>query len=647
MKTKEKPSVMQQNRKVDKKFGIHSIKVRVMLEIFILTMAVCGVLTFVSYSRSSEILTETMQENLDNQAVVEAESFAGLLNRYVAEMETLARREGITSMDWEIQKPIAVSEADHMGYERIQISEADGTTREPGTASPYSLASAENFNISLAGETYITAPLYSESDGLQIIVVTVPIKNEYHQTVGVIGGVLTVDTMSEMLAGMKGSENAFVYITDSKGEILFGEASKDSEENYLTAQAAIEGIGQDWTMHIGYPKDELLEDVDTLRDTMMELAGIFVIISAIVALLLAESIRKPIGEILKYASALAEGDLTYRIHVKRKDEIGYTCQNLNAASGKLDVLMKDIIGCAVDVSASGQELCATTEEISGRMTEVNAAAEDVLVGIEENQYNVNNVSDTMKRMDTNMRDLAEYAKMQSENAKKCKEKALVAQQAAKNAIAESRELCAVRQEQMERSIEEAKVVNEIRQMADVIAEISEQTNLLALNASIEAARAGELGRGFAVVAGEVGKLAEESNRSVAAIQSTIVKVQRAVDDLSGNSEEILKFINEKIQPQMDGYLQIGADYYNDSDEVDNLSAEMLGQVEKTLPEIDQVTRLFEDVRITSDECVEKTTAIQGNIENSTSAINDTSETATSLADLAMKLTDATTQFKVD
>lgn len=647
MRAKEKSSAKQQNRKVDKKFGIHSIKVQVMIEIFILTMAVCGVLTFVSYSRSSEILTETMQENLDNQTVVDAESLAALLNKYVAEMETLGRREGIASMDWEIQKPIAVSEAKRMGYERIQISEADGTTREPGTAAPYSLAEAENFNISLAGAAYITAPLYSESDGRQIIVVTAPIKDEYDRTVGVIGGVLTIETMMETLNGMKGSENAFVYITDSAGEILLGEASEDSAEHYLTAQAEIAGIGQEWSMHIEYPKDELLEDIDILRDTMMELAGVFVVISAIVALLLAESIRKPINEILKYASALAEGDLTYRIHVKRKDEIGYTCQNLNTASGKLDVLMKDIIGCAMDVSASGQELCATTEEISGRMTEVNSAAEDVLVGIEENQYNVNNVSDTMKRMDANMREVAEGAKMQSENAKQCKEKALVAQQAAKKAIAESREICAIRQEQMERSIEEAKVVNEIRQMADVIAEISEQTNLLALNASIEAARAGELGRGFAVVAGEVGKLAEESNRSVAAIQSTIVKVQRAVDDLSGNSEEILKFINEKIQPQMDDYLQIGADYYNDSDEVDNLAAEMLEQVEKAIPEINQVTRLFEDVRGTSDECVEKTTAIQGNIESSTSAINDTSATATSLADLAMKLTDATTQFKVD
>ena len=76
-----------------------------------------------------------------------------------------------------------------------------------------------------------------------------------------------------------------------------------------------------------------------------------------------------------------------------------------------------------------------------------------------------------------------------------------------------------------------------------------------------------------LVADEVGKLAEESTRSVTAIQETIEKVQKAFEDLKDNSQELLVFIDEKIQPQMDGYLQISEDYYTDSDEVDNLAAE--------------------------------------------------------------------------
>ncbi|MBQ8280145.1 MAG: methyl-accepting chemotaxis protein [Roseburia sp.] len=632
-------------KKPAKKFGLRSIKVRLMLEIFTLTLAVCVILTLFSYQQSAAILQNTMQDNLNNQAVVDAESLASLMTQRCTEMETLARREGIATMDWTVQEPIAISEAERMGYERIQISETSGITREYGS-DPYDLAAEENFQISLAGDTYITDPLFSKSDEMLIVVVTTPIKSATNQTVGVLGGVLTVDEMNNLLAGMRASETSYVYITDSEGNVLLGSYPEDGQE-YLTATAPVEEIGVDWVMHVEYPKDELLQGVTTLRNAMAGLAVVFVAIAAVVAFLLAENIRKPIDQILEYASALADGDLTYRINIKRKDEIGYTCQNLNTASDKIDELMKDIINCAMDVSAAGEELCATTEEISGRMCEVNTAAADVLLGIEENQYNVNNISDTMKRMDACMRELAECARLQRENADKCKQKALVAQQSAKDAIVESRELCEIQREKMERSIEEAKVVNEIREMADVIAEISDQTNLLALNASIEAARAGELGRGFAVVAGEVGKLAEESNKSVMAIQNTIVKVQHAFDDLSGHSQEILDFIDEKIQPQMDAYLQISEDYYTDSDEVDGLSAEIMGQVDKAIPEIDQVTRLFVDVRDTSDESVEKTTAIQESIEGCTSAMNDTAETATSLADLAQQLTDATIRFKVD
>jgi methyl-accepting chemotaxis protein len=183
-------------------------------------------------------------------------------------------------------------------------------------------------------------------------------------------------------------------------------------------------------------------------------------------------------------------------------------------------------------------------------------------------------------------------------------------------------------------------------MADTIASISEKTNLLALNAAIEAARAGEQGRGFAVVAEEVRKLAEQSSEAVTGIQDTIIKVVDAFKNLSGNSGDVLKFINESVDPQFEDFLSIANQYYNDSDYVSKMSEDIASMSEELSATVDQVSKAVQSMSATSQESSENAETIKESMNEATKAIEQVAATAQSQAELAQKLNEMVQKFKI-
>lgn len=376
----------------------------------------------------------------------------------------------------------------------------------------------------------------------------------------------------------------------------------------------------------------------------------FIVLGLIVAvslgLIISMDISSPLTSIVSLAKDMENFDLSNDYLVTRKDEFGKTGASLAKAKENLKNIMNEVLERSQELNTSTEELSATVEELALKSRNIDNAVHKITSGLEETSAASQEVTASIEEIDSSINELSDKSAEGSNNAYKSKERATKAKDEGKDAIQKVRTIYAEKKEKMLEAIEEGKVVENIRDMADTIANIAEQTNLLSLNAAIESARAGEQGKGFAVVAQEVGKLAEQSSHAVSSIQDTIARVQNAFNHLSENSNDLLTFINEDLNEQIENYSITGEQYYKDSDFVSKMSEEIASMSEELTSTMNQVSEAVQSMSGTSQKSAEHSEIIKTSIDENKKSIDQIAQTAQSQAELAQKLYDIMNRFKL-
>lgn len=378
--------------------------------------------------------------------------------------------------------------------------------------------------------------------------------------------------------------------------------------------------------------------------TLMSIAGF--IIAILLGVFISSHINKPLRKIRDYAERLAMYDFSTPITITRKDEFGQTGIALNKAQKNVNILVKEIMENSQDISASSEELSATAEELSLRARSIDDAIANISDGMQESSAAAEEISASVEEVDSSVNELSGKAMEGSSSSSKSKEKATEVKNNGKKAIEETRNLYAEKENKMLEVIEDGKVVDNIKVMADTIGSIAEQTNLLALNAAIEAARAGEQGKGFAVVAEEVRTLAEQSSQAVTSIQETITRVRDAFKNSIDTGNDILSFINTEVHRQFNAYMETGDQYYNDSNFVSMMSEEIAAMSEEITATVGQVSEVVQDMAQTTQKSSEEVTTIKESMDEATKAIEQVALTAHSQAELAQRLNEMIQKFKI-
>ena len=432
-------------------------------------------------------------------------------------------------------------------------------------------------------------------------------------------------------AGQRDEANAYYTQNGSKPAEAIGKSLQKLEDD-LTQAAAQQ-------------KEEMnAEEGARARYMVIQLIVMFAVLLAI-CWLVSRSIMHPLQVINAACKRLAGGDFRAQERTMfRKDEFGEMIDSFMSMQESISKLMHHTNDSIQQIASSSEELTASAQQSAQASDQVAQSVTNAAGITIEQSHSVDAMDESLQSQVQSIGTLVNTASDVLAHAEMANQEAVNGAQSIGAAVAQIQRVADIVNASAETVNKLGKRSGEIGEIVGTISSIAEQTNLLALNASIEAARAGEHGRGFTVVAEEVGKLANESQRSAEKIAGLIKNIQsdtaQAVASMQ-EGREAVKVGAESVEGLRSMFKSINEHVGSVSEQIQHVS----DAVEKVADSAEIITKGVANIGTHSDKVSSHIQSVSAATEEQSASAEEIASASESLAKLAQDQQQALSYFK--
>lgn len=283
-----------------------------------------------------------------------------------------------------------------------------------------------------------------------------------------------------------------------------------------------------------------------------------------------------------------QGDLTRRVTITNNKEVASVGGGINAFMAKLQEIFRMISSNSRELEGVVNEVRESVQTSNGSVSDLSALTEELSATMQDISDNASRINENTESVAGEVKSIAEKTIEINQYTKEMKEHAEAMEHAARENMdttgAKVNDIVSV----LSQAIEDSNSVNQVDNLTNDILNIASQTNLLALNASIEAARAGDAGKGFAVVASEISQLAAASQEAANNIQSINAIVISAVHNLADNANGLVEYMNEKILPEFQKFVESGGAYHDKATFIESVMADFEAKTDSLQNSMDEI-----------------------------------------------------------